>query len=171
MSDNNKIHKLLITAKNKPEVATEGEKVLVKFFVRNTGETTFPGGEIAIRFFPAVLGDNAYVHETLVIDDSIEPNIETPIGGGEVIPMASGYTLFIIENASATDEIPVQVFEANKQLCFPRVGSKAQVFHSVRAQTHEEVSQRQAVWLAIIALFLVIAFQGIDWAIRFIFGV
>ena len=171
MIGNNKTHKLLITGENKPEVATEGEKVSVKFFVRNTGETTFPGGEITMRFFPAVLGDSAYVKETLVIDDSIEPNTDTPIGGGDVIPMASGYTLFIIENARAKDGIPVQVFESNKQQCFPRRGSKAQVFHSVRAQTHEEISQRQAVWLAIIALFLVIVFQGIDWAIRFFFGV
>jgi len=61
--------------------------------------------------------------------------------------------------------------ESNEKLCFPRNRSEAQVFHSVRAQTHEEISQRQAVWLAIIALLLVVIFQGIDWVIRFLYGI
>jgi len=163
MSKGNKIHKLLIRGENKPRVGTEGEKVKIEFFIKNIGDFTFPGGELGTYYFPVALGStNTKIRGTIRITEKIEPNEQVHITAGEIIPIASGYTMFLIEDTKAIDNIPVHVWEINNIQCFPYKGREAQVFHSIRAQTHEEISQRHSVYIAIIALFLVVIFEIIN---------
>lgn len=161
------VHKLLIRGENKPRLATEGKEAKVNFFIKNIGNHTFPGGELTILFFPVALGDKAGFKETLNITQKIEPNTETFVGSGGIIPIASGYTMFCILSATTKDNFPIIIWEKNNKQCYPNEGREAQVFHSIRAQTHEEISQRQAVYLAIISLVLVVVFEAIslvlDW--------
>jgi hypothetical protein len=154
------VHKLLIRGENKPRLATEGEKVKIEFYFKNIGDFTFPGGELLIYYFPVALGStNTKIRGTIKITKRIEQNEELRIPAGEIIPIASGYTMFLIEDAKAIDKAPVHILEINNQQCFPHKGREAQVFHSVRAQTHEEISQRQSVYIAVFSLVVVAAFE------------
>ena len=171
MNKQKEVHKLLIRGENKPKLATEGKESKINFFVKNMGDITFPGGELNIIYFPVVLSDKAQIRETIRITEKIESNMEIFVGSGGLIPIASGYTMYCIVGAIAKDNIPIHVWEKNNKQCFPLQGREAQVFHSVRAQTHEEISQRQAVWIAVGSLVVVAIFQIADWIMRVFFGV
>lgn len=171
MTNPSKAYRLQIRGENNPKVATEAEKVTVSYFVKNIGENSFPGGELTIKNFSLAAGENTYVKEKLPIIKPIEPNSELLCGSSTLFPWASGYTMFNIVDATAVDKVPVQVYETNRNLCFPRTEDGAYVFHSVRAQSHEEKTDRKALWIAVISLAIVAVFQVLDWAIRFFYKI
>ena len=92
----------------------------------------------------------------------LEALTEIFVGSGGLIPIASGYTMYCIVGAMAKDNMPIHVWEKNNKQCFPLQGREAQVFHSVRAQTHEEISQRHSVYAAIISLVFVVIFEVLN---------
>lgn len=167
------IHMLRIRAEHKPRVATEGEEFIVNYFAKNIGAKSFPGGTITVRVSWPSLGQNVIDTDVLEIDKPIAPNVELFCGSRKYTPMTSGYSLFNIIHATAYDQSPVSVYDSSGERCLPPEGGERgiPVVYSVRAQTHEEISQRKAIWIAVGSLIVIAIFQVIDWALRFFYKV
>ena len=135
-------HKLSMWGENIPKVAVEGEKVSIKFFTKNIVDTIFSGGELALKYFPADIGITFFHEQTVTISKIINPNSEITGLLKDMVPLSSGYTFFIIEKFHAIDDKEIIVCESDEKECYPKK-SRVQIFHKVRAQTHEEISQKK----------------------------
>jgi hypothetical protein len=166
------IHKLCIRAEHEPRVATEGEDVTVNYFIKNIGNSVFPGGTLTIQILWPSMGKALFIEEPLEISKPIEPNSELRVEARKLTAYTAGYTVFFIVGAIAFDKAPVQVSMVGGNVCFPlsKTGS-GYSFHVIRAQTHEEISQRNALWIAVGSLVVVAIFQVIDWIFRFFYKV
>ena len=81
------------------------------------------------------------------------------IVGFFVAPFLLSFSGQVVIGSYSPTNMPIHVWEKNNKQCFPLQGREAQVFHSVRAQTHEEISQRHSVYAAIISLGFVVIFE------------
>jgi hypothetical protein len=71
-------------------------------------------------------------------------------------PIVAGYTIFVQANTPfvANDRGVIQLFLADGV-----TPSQNRPIGAVRAKSHEEISQKQAVQIAVISLFLVLVFE------------
>jgi hypothetical protein len=158
-----------------PRVVTEGETFDIIYKVKNIGNTTFPGGRIAVELSWSSLNEKVY--QVIKIGEQLPPNGETkPISHNQA-PLTPGYTWFYVADASASDGKPVEVYKNSETPLWPHrqisLGEMSvqfrQPLHAVRARTHEEISQQRALWVAAGSLALLVVIQIIDWLIRYYF--
>jgi hypothetical protein len=163
-------HKLSIRAIT-PKLATEGEEFTVTYIVKNIGSTIFPGGNLLIQLtWPAIQG--TIVTDPIAINTPLSLGSEFSSNKQKHTPLTAGYTFFTVINATATDGKPLEVCLPDGRQLWPTLVSNAnQLFHAVRARTHEEISQRKAVWIAIISLAIIAVFQILDWLFRFLWKI
>lgn len=163
-------HKLNIRAVT-PKLSTEGEEFTVTYVVRNVGSTVFPGGNIQIQLtWPSL--PNTVVTDPIAINSSLSSGSEFISYKQKHTPLVAGYTFFTVGNAAASDGKPVEVYLPDGRQLWPALVANAnQLFHAVRARTHEEISQRNAVWIAVISLAIIAAFQVLDWLFRFLWKI
>jgi hypothetical protein len=163
-------HKLSIRAIT-PKLATEGEEFAVTYVVKNIGSTIFHGGNLLIQLtWPSIPG--TIVTDPITIYSSIFSGSEFSSLEQKHTPLTAGYTFFTVNNATAIDGEPVEVFLPDGHRLWPTLLPNAnQLFHAVRARSHEEISQRNTVWIAIISLAIIAVFQVLDWLFRFLWKI
>ncbi len=91
-------------------------------------------------------------------------------------PLCSGYTWFYVVYAEASDGKPVQVYKDDGVQIWPaqqvQLGNSPANFRrpidAVRARTHEEITERRALWVAAFSLALLVFFQIIEWIFRYL---
>jgi hypothetical protein len=159
-------HKLSIRATTTPKIATEGEEFSVTYTVKNIGSVPFPGGNLIIQLtWP--LSSKIVVNHPVAIAGPLSPSSEKTSTEQKETPLTAGYTMFFVANANANDGKPVEVYLPDgRRLWPPLTPNVARPFHAVRARTHEEISQRNAVWIAVISLAIIAVFQVLDWLFR-----
>jgi len=87
------------------------------------------------------------------IDHPLPPNGETEPKKNSQAPLIAGYTWFYVANASASDGGPVEVYKNGGTRLWPYMQVSLgeltvqfrQPLHAVRARTHEEISQQNAL--------------------------
>ena len=165
------IYKLCIRAENEPTVVTEGKEATIKFFAKNIGDSSFPGGKIWIYFYFSSLGQQPFWREPIEISTPIEPNSELHFGSIKNTAIAAGYALFQVVGASAIDQEQIQCTTYDGHSVFPmdETGS-GHIFHAVRIQTRGEISQRKALWISAGSLVTVVIFQAVGLILRFLYG-
>ena len=160
------IYKLSIRAENEPKVATEGKSFTIKFFAKNIGDISFPGGNVWIYMRYSSLGNLIFYNEPIEISSPIEPNSELQFGSVMPTALAAGYALFHVQNASTSDKGQMQFFTCEGKQCFPPHIGSGYFFHTVRIQTHEEIMQRWEIRIAFISLLIVAVSELANWIIK-----
>ncbi len=161
-------HKLSIRI-IKPQITTEGEEFSFTYMVKNIGDTIFPGGTITVEIkWPAI---DERVFQPVEINGPLSPDSQSPPIKRSQAPMTAGYTTFYIHQAMATDNNPVQVFNSGGGQLWPHQGNFRIILDAVRARTHEEISQKRAVWLAAISLAILVFFEVFSLLLRIFFKI
>lgn len=138
-----------------PEKATEGETFTLTYEVKNTGGSNFPGGAINVMMSWPAIGSTILVGHPLTVG---------PLALGEVWkshefrekPIVAGYTVFTPANIPfrANDGRDIELYLADEVTL-----SQNRPIGALRARSHEEISQKQAVQIAIVSLVVVAIFE------------
>jgi len=152
-----------------PKTVVEGEPFKVTYHIRNIGKNVFPGGTISVSVSWANLGQNPFVIHHISIG-ALQPGgsfshsvIETPL--------ATGYTMFIPILAPNQNFVQIPRGRILLYLEDGRPLTPSMLCGAVRAKSHEEINEFRAVRIALIALFLVVIFQAIDWILRYYYHI
>ena len=139
-----------------PRIATEGEPFTLSYEVRNIGNTNFPGGMLNVIMNWPALGSALYVGHPLNVG---------PLLPGETwyshkfteTPPITGITVFVSANIpfTANDGRPIELYLADGA-----TPSQNRPISAVRARSHEEISQKHAVQIAVVSLIIVAIFEG-----------
>jgi len=147
-----------------PKIATEGEMFSFRYLIKNIGKNDFPGGEVVARMFWPIVGPNYFVNHPIDVE---------PLKLGDTYisqefkdtPLVAGYTIFthapVIFKAKDGEMIELYL-EDGKTL------AKNRPIAGIRARSHEEISQKQAVWIAIISLSIVALFEVVSIVVTFL---
>ncbi|TET28264.1 MAG: hypothetical protein E3J73_01125 [Candidatus Bathyarchaeum sp.] len=158
---NKEPYKLQIEA-DLPKSVVEGKSFKVIYKIKNVDTKTIEKGSIRIGISWLMVGDT-FSHSLTIHIETVQPN-KSMDHIEQVFPVASGSTIFTI---------PREFFSASdgKQILLHDVDGKSlnrgEAFASVRARSHEEISEARALWISAFALVILIAFQLIDWFIRY----
>jgi hypothetical protein len=139
------VYKLSVRA-HTPDTVVEGELFEIVYHIKNVGNNTFPGGIVPIRVSWANLGPNAFVTQAVDINRPLNPN-DTFVFTVKETPMAAGYTLF----QPIMGKGNVVPLPAGNVLLFLADGRQivgSMIFGAVRARSHEEIFQEEAVVVA-----------------------
>jgi len=151
-----------------PKTVIEGEPFKVTYHIKNIGENIFPGGEIYIRLDFVKL--ESELHHSIKITSTLKPNEEFKISIEET-PLASGYIIFLPPLPLATSSSgDFFIIEGGRVFFYREDGRpiiEGMMFGSVRARSHEEIGQAKEVRYALVALFLIVIFQVVDWILRY----
>ena len=147
------VYKLSIRAQT-PDTVVEGELFEIVYHIKNVGNNTFPGGIVPIRVSWANLGPNSFVTQTVDINKPLNPN-DTFVFRVKETPMAAGYTLF--QPIMGTGNVvPLPAGNVLLFLVDGRQIVDGMIFGAVRARSHEEIFQEEAV---------VVARKTLNWAL------
>lgn len=138
-----------------PRIATEGEPFTLSYEVRNIGNTNFPGGMLNVIMSWPALGSALYVGHPLDVGPLI-PGETWPSHEFTETPPISGITVFVSANGpfTANDGRPIELYLADGVTL-----SQNRPINAVRARSHEEISQKQAVRIAVVSLVIVAIFE------------
>jgi hypothetical protein len=138
-----------------PKIATEGEAFALTYEVKNTGGSNFPGGALNVIMSWPAIGSTMFVGHPLTVE---------PLGPDEVwishefreIPIVTGYTVFTPANIPfrANDGRAIELYLADGATL-----SLNRPIGAIRARSHEEISQKQAVQIAVVSLVVVAIFE------------
>ena len=136
-----------------PKRVVEGELFEIVYEVKNIGKNRFPGGIIQVLVSWASLGPHVTVIHDIEIKEPLDPD-ETFEFKVEETPLADGYTMFQPEMMRNQVMLPV-----GDILLFLRDGRRIvgnMIFGAVRARSHEEIFQEEAV---------IVARKTLNWAL------
>lgn len=158
------LYKLSIGA-SLPKKAVEGEIFKITYRIKNIDAKVFPGGTIHVTVSWPNIGNALLVGHPIQIK-KLQPN-ETAEQTYTEKPATTGMTIFSssADTFKASDGGTIELW-----LVDGRKLRKGQLIAGVRARSYEEISQARAVWIAVGSLFILIAFQIIDWLIRYQWG-
>jgi len=138
-----------------PKIATEGEAFALTYEVKNIGNSNFPGGALNVIMSWPAIGPTMFVGHPLNVG---------PLSSGQVwtshrfieTPIVAGYTVFVPANIPfrANDGRAIELYLADGVTL-----SQNRPIGAIRARSHEEISQKQAVQIAIVSLVVVAVFE------------
>jgi hypothetical protein len=161
-------HRLSLGAKHTPSGATEGEEFVVRYSVQNIGDEAFPGGHLTILLSWPSQSQPHGITDILDISQSLSPGSQFSSERKRYTALLSGYTVFQVINATATDEKPVEIYFADGHQLWPSPhATHTQIFHAVRVRSHEEINQRKAVRIVLYSLVIIAVFQVAEWLLRY----
>lgn len=146
-----------------PKKLVEGESCTIMHRIRNIGTIPFVGGTVVVRMSWPSLGGAMYVNHPLVVSKTLQPQESVDIRMVDT-PATSGMTIFTLVIAQANDANPIEMFLPNGNL----VGG-GMVIGGGRARGQEEISQIQSVQVTAVSLVILVVFQIVDWAIRYLY--
>lgn len=138
-----------------PRIATEGETFTLTYEVKNIGGSRFPGGALNVIMSWPAIGPTMFVGHPLTVGP-LAPNELWSSHEFRETPIVTGYTVFTQANApfKAVDGRVIELYlEDNATL------SQNRPIGAIRARSHEEISQKQAVQIAIVSLVVVAVFE------------
>jgi hypothetical protein len=138
-----------------PRIATEGEAFTLSYEVKNIGNTNFPGGMLNVIMNWPALGSALFVGHPLNVG-SLLPDETWHSHEFTETPPITGITVFVSANIpfTANDGRAINLYLADGVTL-----SQNRPIGAVRARSHEEISQKQAVQIAVVSLVIVAIFE------------
>jgi hypothetical protein len=138
-----------------PKIATEGEAFALTYEVRNIGGSPFPGGILNVIMSWPAIGSTMFVGHPLTVEP-LAPNKVWTSHEFRETPIITGYTVFVPADTTfrANDSRSIDLYLADGV-----TPSRNRPIGAVRARSHEEISQKQAVQIAIVSLVVVAIFE------------
>jgi hypothetical protein len=138
-----------------PKIATEGEPFQLTYEVKNIDNVVFPGGGINVIMYWPTIGNMMIVGHPLTVP-TLAPGASWVSHKFTEKPLVSGYTVFVPNNIPfvASDGKPIELYLSDGVTL-----SQNRPIDAVRAKTHEEISQKQSVQVALVSLVFVAIFE------------
>jgi hypothetical protein len=157
-----------------PKVVIEGVNFNIAYKVKNISNIAFPSGRVTVQISWSSL--DQWVNQPIEIEKSLQPNEEFIETRYSQEPLMSGYTWFHVVGADASDGNAVIVNNLGGAQMWPYLQIASgqffkQPLHAVRARTHEEIFNQQALMVAVGSLVVLVAFQIVDWVLRIYYHV